>query len=145
MSSGLPSSLGRTSKAGESSTALAALAECRRQREQQEQLLLKAQEELQKAARLAKTAIERRVGGPEPPEVAERSVTMKLSPFVATWLTATSSHALNTAPSPPLYSTGGWADTVLFVPKGDENDTPSFDCHRLVSMVCDGGLGIQST
>ena len=30
MSSGLPSSLGRTSKAGESSTALAALAECRR-------------------------------------------------------------------------------------------------------------------
>ena len=42
-----------------------------------------------------------------------------LSPFVATWLTATSSHALNTAPSPPLYSTGGWADTVLFVPKGD--------------------------
>jgi len=76
MSSGLPSSLGRTSKAGESSTALAALAECRRQREQQEQLLLKAQEELQKAARLAKTAIERRVGGPEPPEVAKPTVTV---------------------------------------------------------------------
>eukprot|EP00435_Cladocopium_sp_Y103_P028191 s2372_g7.t1 len=41
-----------------------------RQREQQEQLLLKAQEELQKAAQLAKTATERRVGAPEPAAAA---------------------------------------------------------------------------
>eukprot|EP00913_Durusdinium_trenchii_P020501 g19260.t1 len=54
MSSGLPASLGEGRQEG--SAALSALAECRRQREQQEQLLLKAQEELQKAARLAKVA-----------------------------------------------------------------------------------------
>eukprot|EP00438_Fugacium_kawagutii_P008897 Skav215705 [mRNA] locus=scaffold2573:74432:75446:+ [translate_table: standard] len=52
MSSGLPAALGHTAKAGESSSALAALAECRRQREQQDQLLLKAQEELQKVGPL---------------------------------------------------------------------------------------------
>lgn len=71
LSSGLPSAMGYTAKAGESSNALAALAECRRQREQQEQLLLKAQEELQKAAQLAKTATERRVGAPEPVVVCD--------------------------------------------------------------------------
>ncbi|CAJ1422454.1 unnamed protein product [Effrenium voratum] len=65
MSSGLPSAMGRD-RLAKSSGALTALAESRRQREQQEQLLHKAQEELQKAARLAKAAIERRVGGPEP-------------------------------------------------------------------------------
>lgn len=68
LSSGLPASLGRAA-AATAEPALGVVAESRRQREQQEHLLLKAQEELQKASRNAQ-AVERRAGGP--PEVEAR-------------------------------------------------------------------------
>ncbi|CAE7326638.1 Parp10 [Symbiodinium sp. KB8] len=69
LSSGLPASLGRAA-AATAEPALGVVAESRRQREQQEHLLLKAQEELQKASRNAQVAVERRAGGP--PEVEAR-------------------------------------------------------------------------
>ncbi|CAE7487174.1 Parp12 [Symbiodinium natans] len=69
LSSGLPAALGRAAAAA-AEPALGVVAESRRQREQQEHLLVKAQEELQKATRNAQAAVERRAGAP--PEVEAR-------------------------------------------------------------------------
>lgn len=67
LSSGFPAAFARTSPSAQTAAEVLRMLEAsRRQREQQDALLQKAERELLKAAKRAQVAIERRVGAPEP-------------------------------------------------------------------------------